>query len=77
MTLKRALPPLAKLLAVSLLSACASKPQAPQPIPAVAEQRLCPAYPLPPAELLKPPAKTDFLPTTPSLPPSRPSSSTN
>ena len=60
-----------------LLGACAGKPQAPQPIPAVAEQRLCPAYPLPPTELLKPPAKTDFLPTTPSPPPSRPSSSTN
>ena len=33
----------------------------PQPIPALAEQRQCPAYPLPPAALLKPPAKTDFL----------------
>jgi hypothetical protein len=34
-------------LALSL-SACASEPQAPQPIPAIPEQRQCPAYPLPP-----------------------------
>ena len=61
MTLKRALPPLAKLLGISLLSACAAKPQAPQPIPALAEQRQCPAYPQAPAALLKPPVKTDFL----------------
>jgi hypothetical protein len=27
--------------------------------------RQCPAYPLPPAELLKPPVKTNFLPPTP------------
>ena len=59
MTLKRALPPLALLL-----SACAHKPQAPQPIPALAEQRQCPAYPLPPADLLKAPVKTDFLTPT-------------
>ena len=59
MIMKRALPPLALLL-----SACAAKPQAPQPIPAVAEQRQCPAFPLPPTELLKPPAKTDFLTKT-------------
>ena len=59
MILKRALPPLALLL-----SACASKPAPPQPIPAVAEQRQCPAYPLPPAELLQPPVKTDFLKKT-------------
>jgi len=30
----------------------------------LAEQRQCPAYPLPPKGLLKPPARTDFL--TPS-----------
>jgi hypothetical protein len=30
----------------------------------VAEQRQCPAYPLPPAALLKPPLKTDFLQPT-------------
>ena len=46
-----------------LLSACASTPR-PQPIPVLAEQRQCPAYPLPPAGLLKPPAKTDFLTPT-------------
>jgi len=56
MTLKRALPPLALLL-----SACAARTPAPQPIPALAEQRLCPAYPLPPEVLLKPPVKTNFL----------------
>jgi hypothetical protein len=70
MTIKRALPPLALLL-----SACAAKPQPPQPIAALAEERQCPAYPLPPADLLKPPAKTDFLSPTPSPPPSRRSSS--
>ena len=46
------------------LSACASKPPPPQPIPALAEQHQCPAYPLPPAGLLKPPVKLDFLPKT-------------
>ena len=56
MTMKRALPPLALLL-----GACASKAPPPQPIPAVAQARQCPAYPLPPAELIKPPVKTDFL----------------
>ena len=57
MIMKPALP----LLALALTS-CASRPQVPQPIPIVAEQRQCPAYPLPPAALLKPPAKVDFLP---------------
>ena len=33
--------------------------------PALAEQRQCPAYPLPLAELLKEPLKTDFLTPTP------------
>jgi len=42
-------------------SACASTPKI-QPIPALAEQRQCPAFPLPPEALLKTPAKTDFLP---------------
>ena len=53
MITKRALLPLALFL-----SACAAKPQAPQPIQALAESHRCPAYPLPPADLLKPPAKT-------------------
>jgi len=53
---KHALP----MLALAL-SACASKTTAVQPIAALAEQRHCPAYPLPPAELLKPLVKTDFL----------------
>jgi hypothetical protein len=43
--------------------------------PRVAQQRQCPAYPLPPAPLIKLPVKVDFL--TPSLQPSRPSNSTN
>jgi hypothetical protein len=30
----------------------------------VAEQRQCPAYPLPPADLLKPPVTSDFLPAS-------------
>jgi hypothetical protein len=55
--------PASPLLALALIS-CASKPQAPQPIPLTAEQRRCPSYPLPPAPLLKPPAKVDFLPPT-------------
>ena len=57
MTMKRALP----LLAL-LLSACAQVPGAAAD-PRAGGQRQCPAYPLPPADLLKPPAKTDFLPT--------------
>ena len=57
--LKPALP----LLAL-LLSACASQRRKPQPIPVLAEARQCPAYPLPPAALLKPPVKTDFLDPT-------------
>jgi hypothetical protein len=52
---------LALLLPALLLSACASKPTTPQPIPALAEARQCPAFPAPPEELLKAPAKTDFL----------------
>ena len=55
MTLRLVLPPLALLL-----SACAPTTPAPQPIAAVAEQRQCPPYPLPPADLLKPPVKIDF-----------------
>ena len=72
MPMKRALLPL-----VLLLNACAAKVQPPQPIAAVAEQRQCPSYPLPPTDLLKPPVKTDFLNPTVSPPPSRRSSSTN
>ena len=52
------------LLALALTS-CAGKTPPPQPIPALAEQRQCPAWPLPPAALLKPPAKLDFLNPTP------------
>ncbi len=52
--------PVWPLLALALTS-CAAKTPAPQPIPALAEQRQCPAYPLPPAALLKRPVKTDFL----------------
>jgi len=46
------------------LSSCASKPAMPQPIPAVAQLRQCPAYPLPPEALIKQPPKVDFLPRT-------------
>lgn len=59
MPIKRALPMLALALA-----ACGGQ-QRPQPIPAIAEQRQCPAFRLPPSELLKPPVKTDFLSTPP------------
>ena len=54
MTMKHALPLLALVLA-----SCGAAPK-PQPIPAVAEQRQCPLYPLPPAGLMTPPAKVDF-----------------
>jgi len=56
--MKRALPPLALML-----GACATSPK-PQPVPVLADSHQCPAFPLPPATLLKPPAKTDFLKTT-------------
>jgi hypothetical protein len=52
---------LAWLTPALVLTGCASKPTAPQPIPALAEQRRCPAYPLPPEALLKAPVKIDFL----------------
>ena len=51
--------PALSLLAL-LLGACASSPQ-PRPIRVLAQAHRCPAYPLPPASLLKPPVKTDFL----------------
>lgn len=51
------------LLPALLLSACAHSPKS-QPIPVLAEAHRCPAYPLPPEALLKPPAKTDFLTPT-------------
>jgi len=59
MTLRTAWPLLAPAL-LFLPSACASPP-GPPPIPVLAEQRQCPAFPLPPEALLKPPVKTDFL----------------
>ena len=55
MIMRTALPLLALLPA-----ACSANP-APQPIPAVAEARQCPVYPLPPEALLKAPVRTDFL----------------
>ena len=45
-----------------LLGGCAATQRPVPPLPVLAEQRTCPAYPLPPAALIKPPAKTDFLP---------------
>jgi phage terminase large subunit len=66
---------------VTTLCACASPPQRPQPIPALAEQRICPKPPKAPAELLRRPVKKDFLapfPSTTSSPaPPRPNSSTH
>jgi hypothetical protein len=62
MTSRHALPMLALALLLPL-EACSTTPK-PQAIPALAEQRQCPAYPLPPAALIKPPVKTDFLPPT-------------
>ena len=51
-------------IACALLPSACATTRTPQPIPAVAEQRMCPTYPLPPQDLLKPPAKTDFLSKT-------------
>lgn len=53
---------LALLTLVLALAACGA-PKV-QPIPAVPQQRQCPAFPLPPAELLKAPVKTDYLSPT-------------
>ena len=58
MTLKIVLP-----LLVLLPGACAQAAR-PQPVPALAEQRQCPAYPLPPTGLLKTPKRLDFLSPT-------------
>ena len=44
-----------------VLTACGAKPERPQPIAAVAEQRLCPPPAQPPERLMVPPRKTDFL----------------
>ena len=46
------------------MSSCASNP-APKANPVLAQQHQCPTYPLPPASLLKPPARIDFLPPPP------------
>jgi hypothetical protein len=54
----------ALLAPVLMLAACGGRQPAPQPIPAVAEQRQCPAFPLPPEQLLKSPLKLDFLTPT-------------
>ena len=59
MTLKPGWP----TLALSL-SACSSPNERPQPLAAVAEQRLCPPPAQPPAKLVVPPKKTDFLSPT-------------
>ena len=59
---KSALPMLAPALLL-LLTSCGASP-GPKPIPVLAQAHRCPAYPLPPAPLLKPPARTDFLTTT-------------
>ena len=47
-----------------LLTACGAEADRPQPIAAVAEQRLCPPPVQPPARLVVPPRKLDFLSTT-------------
>jgi len=72
MTLK----PVWPMLALAL-SACSSPIERPQPLAAVAEQRLCPPPAQPPARLVVPPRKTDFLFPTAFSPPSRQSSSTS
>lgn len=59
MIMRLALPMLALALP---LSGCV-KPS-PQAIKAVAETRQCPAFPIPPASLMRRPVKIDFLPPT-------------
>jgi hypothetical protein len=49
----------------------------PQSLAAVAEQRLCPRPAQPPAQLVVPPKKMDFISPIASWQPSRRSSSTN
>ena len=51
---------LALLPPTSMLGACASTPRS-EPIPVLAEAHRCPAFPLAPPALLKPPSKIDFL----------------
>jgi hypothetical protein len=53
------------LLALALC-ACSSKPDRPRPLAALAEQRQCPPPAQPPARLVVPPKKTDFLSPTAS-----------
>jgi hypothetical protein len=50
------------------LSACSSHRDRPQPLAAVPEQRLCPPLAQPPARLVAPPRKTDFLSPPMTLP---------
>ena len=47
-----------------LLTACGAKPERPNPIAALAEQRLCPPPARPPERLMVAPRKTDFLSPT-------------
>ena len=63
MILKRAL-----ALCAPVTMFCGCTQERPQPIPVVAEQRQCPAFPMPPAALMVPPEKTDFLPMAGSPP---------
>lgn len=51
------------LTCCAMLVAC-GRETPPEPIPAVPTQLVCPAPAKPPAELLKRPVKTDFLPDT-------------
>ena len=48
-------------LLVLALTGCNAKPE-PRPIPAVAQERQCPGFPLPPEELLKRPVKPTWGP---------------
>ena len=43
---------------------CACKRERVRPIPVAAEERTCPAFPVPPADLMQPPRKLDFLSPT-------------
>jgi len=50
------------LLPCALAMTACSGTSALKPLPVVAEARQCPAFPSPPADLMQPPRKLDFLP---------------
>lgn len=70
--------PASLLASASLLLLCSACGPKPRPVlevrPVISR---CPAYPLPPAELIRRPARTDFLSPSATTAPSTPPNSTN